>query len=85
MNKLLVGNKCDLTTKRAVETQSAKDYADQVGYAEPGNSVTIATLLLQLGIPFLETSAKNSTNVEQVAIASGIELRSNDVIYCSLT
>ena len=48
VNKLLVGNKCDLTAKRAVETQAAQDYAGQ------------------LGIPFLETSAKSSTNVEQV-------------------
>jgi len=57
VNKLLVGNKCDLTTKRAVETQSAKDYADQ------------------LGIPFLETSAKNSTNVEQAFITMAHEIK----------
>ena len=48
MNKLLVGNKCDLTNKKVVDYTSAKEYADQ------------------LGIPFLETSAKNATNVEQV-------------------
>ena len=48
VNKLLVGNKCDLTNKKVVDYTSAKEYADQ------------------LGIPFLETSAKNATNVEQV-------------------
>ena len=46
VNKLLVGNKCDLTNKKVVDYSSAKEYADQ------------------LGIPFLETSAKNATNVE---------------------
>ena len=44
VNKLLVGNKCDLTNKKVVDYTSAKEYADQ------------------LGIPFLETSAKNATN-----------------------
>ena len=48
VDKLLVGNKCDLTDKKVVEYISAKAYADQ------------------LGISFLETSAKNATNVEQV-------------------
>uniref|UniRef100_A0A2K5XZM5 small monomeric GTPase n=1 Tax=Mandrillus leucophaeus TaxID=9568 RepID=A0A2K5XZM5_MANLE len=43
VNKLLVGNKCDLATKKT----TAKEFADS------------------LGIPFLETSAKNATNVEQ--------------------
>ena len=51
VNKLLVGNKCDLTNKKVVDYTSAKEYA------------------AQLGIPFLETSAKNATNVEQVSIS----------------
>ncbi|KAI5632917.1 ras family domain-containing protein [Phthorimaea operculella] len=49
VNKLLVGNKCDLTTKKVVDYTTANQYAEQ------------------LGIPFLETSAKNSTNVEQAS------------------
>jgi len=57
VNKLLVGNKCDLTPKRAVETNVAKEYADQ------------------LSIPFLETSAKNSTNVEQAFITMATEIK----------
>ncbi|CAJ1009669.1 ADP-ribosylation factor family/Ras of Complex, Roc, domain of DAPkinase/Gtr1 [Leishmania naiffi] len=59
VNKILVGNKCDLVTKKAVDTQMAKDFADS------------------LGIPFLETSAKNSTNVEEafIQMASGIKTR----------
>ncbi|CAI4222525.1 unnamed protein product [Auanema sp. JU1783] len=58
VNKLLVGNKCDLTAKRAVETTAAKEYADQ------------------LGIPFLETSAKSSTNVEQAFLTMASEIKS---------
>uniref|UniRef100_A0A915B2V7 Uncharacterized protein n=2 Tax=Ascarididae TaxID=6250 RepID=A0A915B2V7_PARUN len=57
VNKLLVGNKCDLTSKRAVEYNSAKEYADQ------------------LGIPFLETSAKSSTNVEQAFLTMAAEIK----------
>lgn len=58
VNKLLVGNKCDLTPKRAVEMNTAKEYASQ------------------LGIPFLETSAKNSTNVEQAFLTMAGEIKS---------
>ncbi|CAK5023023.1 unnamed protein product [Meloidogyne enterolobii] len=57
VNKLLVGNKCDLTNKRAIETNVAKEYADQ------------------LNIPFLETSAKNSTNVEQAFTTMATEIK----------
>lgn len=47
VNKLLVGNKCDLEAKRQVDFEEAKAFADE------------------RGIPFLETSAKSSTNVEK--------------------
>jgi Ras-related protein Rab-1A len=59
VNKLLVGNKCDLTTKRAVEYEAAKEYADS------------------WGLEFIETSAKNATNVEKafVMMASQIKAR----------
>ena len=32
VNKLLVGNKCDLTQKKAVEYQTAKEFAEQLGW-----------------------------------------------------
>ncbi|XP_033141721.1 ras-related protein RABD2c isoform X2 [Brassica rapa] len=51
VNKLLVGNKCDLTSQKVVSTETAKAFADE------------------LGIPFLETSAKNATNVEEAFMA----------------
>merc|ERR1712054_199241 len=57
VNKLLVGNKCDLTTKRQVEYNSAKEFADS------------------LTIPFLETSAKSATNVEQAFMTMASEIR----------
>jgi Ras-related protein Rab-1A len=58
VNKLLVGNKCDLTAKKAVEYNKAKEYAES------------------LNIPFLETSAKNSTNVEQAFMTMATEIKS---------
>lgn len=57
VNKLLVGNKSDLTQKKAVDYQVAKDFADQ------------------LGIPFLETSAKNATNVEQAFLTMAKQIK----------
>eukprot|EP01156_Anaeramoeba_ignava_P022439 Anaeramoba_ignava/c20659_g1_i3.p1 GENE.c20659_g1_i3~~c20659_g1_i3.p1 ORF type:complete len:202 (+),score=58.54 c20659_g1_i3:42-647(+) len=57
VNKLLVGNKSDLVSKKVVDTDTAKSFADQ------------------LGIPFLETSAKNSTNVEKAFITMAAEIK----------
>ncbi|CAL9081296.1 unnamed protein product [Musa textilis] len=51
VNKLLVGNKCDLTANKVVSHETAKAFADEIG------------------IPFMETSAKNATNVEQAFMA----------------
>ncbi|CAN6565163.1 unnamed protein product [Malus baccata var. baccata] len=49
VNKLLVGNKADLTANKA--------FADEIG------------------IPFMETSAKNATNVEQAFMAMSAEIK----------
>ncbi|XP_069385713.1 ras-related protein ORAB-1 isoform X1 [Paralichthys olivaceus] len=57
VNKLLVGNKCDLTTKKVVDYTTAKEFADN------------------LGIPFLETSAKSATNVEQAFMTMAAEIK----------
>merc|ERR1712100_260464 len=57
VNKLLVGNKSDLTSKRSVETEAAKEFATQVN------------------IPFLETSAKNATNVEDAFMRMAGEIK----------
>jgi len=45
--KLLVGNKCDLESKRTVDYHTAKERADR------------------MNMPYIETSAKDSTNVHQ--------------------
>ncbi|KAE9459369.1 hypothetical protein C3L33_08720, partial [Rhododendron williamsianum] len=57
VNKLLVGNKCDLTSQKVVSSETAKAFADE------------------LGIPFMETSAKDATNVEQVFMAMAAEIK----------
>ncbi|KAK6117468.1 hypothetical protein DH2020_048795 [Rehmannia glutinosa] len=57
VNKLLVGNKCDLTAQKVVSTETAKAFADEIG------------------IPFMETSAKNATNVEQAFMAMSASIK----------
>merc|ERR1712087_563713 len=57
VNKLLVGNKSDLTSKKVVEYETAKAFADE------------------LGIPFLETSAKSAANVEQSFMTMAAEIK----------
>ncbi|CAF1256129.1 unnamed protein product [Rotaria sordida] len=48
VTKLLVGNKCDLTSKRAIDYAVAQEFAKS------------------LNLSYIETSSKNSTNVEQI-------------------
>ena len=57
VNKLLVGNKSDLVTKKQVDTATAQDLATS------------------LSIPFLETSAKSATNVEQAFMTMASEIK----------
>ncbi|KAM3233336.1 hypothetical protein P3L10_018695 [Capsicum annuum] len=57
VNKLLVGNKCDLTAQKVVATETAQAFADEIG------------------IPFMETSAKSATNVEQAFMAMSASIK----------
>ncbi|KAF2323535.1 hypothetical protein GH714_035952 [Hevea brasiliensis] len=57
VNKLLVGNKCDITSKRVVSKETAKAFAEEIG------------------IPFLETSAKNATNVEDAFMTMAADIK----------
>ncbi|XP_042455859.1 ras-related protein RIC1-like isoform X3 [Zingiber officinale] len=57
VNKLLVGNKCDLTANRVISYETGKAFADEIG------------------IPFLETSAKDATNVEQAFMTMAAEIK----------
>eukprot|EP00013_Stygamoeba_regulata_P013936 CAMPEP_0177667574 /NCGR_PEP_ID=MMETSP0447-20121125/22196_1 /TAXON_ID=0 /ORGANISM="Stygamoeba regulata, Strain BSH-02190019" /LENGTH=201 /DNA_ID=CAMNT_0019173815 /DNA_START=426 /DNA_END=1031 /DNA_ORIENTATION=+ len=61
VNKLLVGNKCDLEDKRQVADETAREFADD------------------LQISYIETSAKNATNVDEtfIKIASEIQKHKN--------
>jgi Ras-related protein Rab-1A len=58
VNKLLVGNKSDLQSKRAVTAETAKEFADSQN------------------ITFLETSAKDATNVENAFLKMAGEIKS---------
>jgi Ras-related protein Rab-1A len=62
VNKLLVGNKCDIQ-KRVVDYNTAKEFAAS----------------LPQPIPFIETSAKNSTNVERAFMTMASEIKSRMV------
>jgi len=57
VRKILVGNKCDLSTKKVVSYDEGKELADT------------------LGIRFLETSAKNTHNVDVVFATMAKELK----------
>jgi len=57
VSKIIVGNKSDLSSKRVVDYNAGKEFADK------------------LGIPFLETSAKNATNVEQAFITMATDIK----------
>lgn len=57
VNKIIVGNKCDLEEKRAVSTEEGQELANS------------------LGVKFLETSAKNSSNVGEAFTAMAQEIK----------
>ncbi|VEU23020.1 DEKNAAC104082 [Brettanomyces naardenensis] len=57
VQKLLVGNKCDLADKRVVDYAVAKEFADS------------------RGIPFIETSAAEDTNIEQAFLLMAKQIK----------
>jgi len=63
VNKLLVGNKCDLVQKKAVDFDTAKQFADK------------------LDIPFLETSAKQGSNVEKAFLTMAAEIKNSMAVH----
>ena len=57
VNKMLIGNKCDMIDKKAIETERGQQLADEYG------------------IKFMETSAKNSINVDQAFISLAQDIK----------
>jgi len=60
VQKLLVGNKCDLVNERTITMEQGKALAEG------------------LKIPFVETSAKSSTNVEQAFLMMAKDIKENN-------
>lgn len=98
VNKLLVGNKSDLTANKVVSYETAKvilSLFHLLLFCFPGaisssiiDFVTNCFALFivavfccekafadEIGIPFMETSAKNATNVEQAFMAMAADIK----------
>lgn len=88
VSKLLVGNKCDLSSKKVVDFTTAKVSSRLMQiHGEVCSTVLpdftdlyISFVLFQefaesLKIPFLETSAKNANNVEKAFLTMASEIQ----------
>ena len=86
VNKLLVGNKCDLIDNRAVSYDTAKvqpSYPCLSWYyfvilsklPKSGSCASLKEFADGIGIPFMETSAKDATNVEQAFMAMAADIK----------
>lgn len=85
VSKLLVGNKCDLSSKKVVDFTTAKVssllmqiHGEVCSTGLPDHYISF--VLFQefaesLKIPFLETSAKNANNVEKAFLTMASEIQ----------
>lgn len=72
-----MGNKSDLTSKKVVEYSVAKVccFTAVICRLEAYDFWTPQEFADQLSIPFLETSAKNATNVEQAFLTMAKQIK----------
>lgn len=77
VNKLLVGNKCDLTTKRAVEYETAKAFADKLSIPFLETSAKTATNV-DKAFTMMASEIKNTAVQQQPAVKAGGQSRSVD-------
>lgn len=78
VNKLLVGNKSDMTDKKVVDYNVAKVrlFSKEHRQLQTSNtSFFLQEFADSLGIPFLETSAKNASNVEQAFLTMARQIK----------
>ncbi|PIK49115.1 putative ras-related protein, partial [Apostichopus japonicus] len=78
VNKLLVGNKCDLTTKKVVDYTTAKQSETMSKFVILNyhwKSLTVLNTPISSTSHSFETSAKNATNVEQAFMTMAAEIK----------